>query len=86
MLPLTVKIEAGNTPTGGAAVYSLSGIKFIRSQNVYDDGLVLNDVAYISEEINQKKSRSIVRPQDILLNITGGLSAETLSTFLIPFP
>ena len=39
---------------------------------MYDNGLVLNDVAYISEEINQKKSGSIVKPQDILLNITGG--------------
>jgi type I restriction enzyme S subunit len=72
LLPLTIKIGAGSTPTGGAAVYSTSGIKFIRSQNVYDDGLILTDVAYISEEINQKKSGSIVKPKDILLNITGG--------------
>ena len=72
LLPLTIKIGAGSTPTGGAAVYSTSGIKFIRSKNVYDDGLVLTDVAYISEEINQKKSGSIVKPKDILLNITGG--------------
>ena len=72
LLSLTTKIGAGSTPTGGAAIYSSSGIKFIRSQNVYDDGLVLDDVAYISEEINQKKSGSIVRAKDILLNITGG--------------
>ena len=72
LLPFTIKIGAGSTPKGGSAVYNNSGIKFIRSQNVYDDGLVLNDVAYISEEINQKKSGSIVMPQDILLNITGG--------------
>ncbi|MEO2262196.1 restriction endonuclease subunit S [Dorea sp. YH-dor228] len=69
---LTIKIGAGSTPTGGATVYTTSGIKFIRSQNVYDDGLILNGVAYISEEINQKKSGSIVKPKDILLNITGG--------------
>ena len=69
---LTIKIGAGSTPTGGAAVYTTSGIKFIRSQNVYDYGLILDDVAYISEEINQKKSGSIVKPKDILLNITGG--------------
>jgi type I restriction enzyme S subunit len=72
LLLLTIKIGAGSTPTGGAAVYSSSGIKFIRSQNVYDDGLLLDDVAYISEEINKKKSGSIVKPKDILLNITGG--------------
>ena len=72
LLSLSIKIGAGSTPTGGAAVYTTSGIKFIRSQNVYDDGLILDDVAYISEEINQKKSGSIVKPKDILLNITGG--------------
>ena len=72
LLPLTTKIGAGSTPTGGAAVYSDFGIKFIRSQNVYDDGLVLDDVAYISESINQKKAGSIVKAKDILLNITGG--------------
>ena len=69
---LSIKIGAGSTPTGGATVYATSGIKFIRSQNVYDDGLILDNVAYISEEINQKKSGSIVKPKDILLNITGG--------------
>ena len=72
LLPLTTKIGAGSTPTGGAAVYSDSGVKFIRSQNVYDDGLVLDDVAYISENINQKKAGSVVKAKDILLNITGG--------------
>ena len=39
---------------------------------MYDDGLLLDDVAYIPEEINQKKSGSIVKSKDILLNITGG--------------
>ena len=72
LISLTTKIGAGSTPTGGSAVYSDSGVKFIRSQNVYDDGLALDDVAYISESINQKKAGSIVKAKDILLNITGG--------------
>ncbi|MEG2839532.1 MAG: restriction endonuclease subunit S, partial [Lachnospiraceae bacterium] len=72
MQNITCKIGAGSTPTGGNSVYSQSGIKFIRSQNVYEAGLILNDIAYISEEINNKKSGSIVKPMDILLNITGG--------------
>ena len=72
LFSLSIKIGAGSTPTGGAVVYTTSGIKFIRSQNVYDDGLLLDDVAYIPEEINQKKSGSIVKSKDILLNITGG--------------
>ena len=72
MQTLTCKIGAGSTPTGGNSVYSRTGIKFIRSQNVYEDGLVLDDIAYISKEINNKKSGSIVKAKDILLNITGG--------------
>ena len=48
------------------------GVKFIRSQNVYNDGLRLNDIAYITEETNSKKSGSVVKAKDILLNITGG--------------
>ena len=64
---LTSKIGAGSTPKGGRAIYQPTGVKFIRSQNVYNDGLVLNDVAYISEEINQRKSGSIVKPKDIFI-------------------
>ena len=69
---LTAKIGAGSTPAGGRAVYVNRGVKFIRSQNVYNDGLRLEDIAYITPETNQKKSGSIVYPMDILLNITGG--------------
>ena len=66
------KIGAGSTPAGGKAAYSDSGIKFIRSQNVYNDGLKMVGMAFISEEINNKKQGSIVKAKDILLNITGG--------------
>ena len=69
---LCTKIGAGSTPTGGITIYVPEGIKFIRSQNVYNDGLKLNDISYITEEINAKKKGSIVRSKDILLNITGG--------------
>ena len=69
---LTQKIGAGSTPTGGRAVYVSDGVKFIRSQNVYNDGLRLDDIAFITEDTNKLKSGSVVRAMDILLNITGG--------------
>ena len=69
---LCTKIGAGSTPTGGKTIYVPEGIKFIRSQNVYNDGLKLNDISYITEESKAKKKGSIVRSKDILLNITGG--------------
>jgi type I restriction enzyme S subunit len=66
------KIGSGSTPRGGNAVYTKAGVKFLRSQNVYNDGLRLDDVVYISEEIHERMSGTKINPLDILLNITGG--------------
>ena len=69
---ITSKLGSGSTPRGGKSAYSKQGIKFLRSQNIYNDGLKLNDVVFINEETNQKMKGTIVRPNDLLLNITGG--------------
>jgi len=66
------KTGSGSTPRGGKSVYQRSGVPFLRSQNVYDDGLRLNDVAYITHETHEKMSGTAVRSGDLLLNITGG--------------
>lgn len=50
---LVCKIGSGVTPKGGASVYQQSGIPLLRSQNIHFDGLRLDDVAYISDEISQ---------------------------------
>jgi type I restriction enzyme S subunit len=68
---LAIKLGAGSTPLGGRSVYKTEGIKFIRSQNVWNDGLHLDDVAFISTEIHQRMGGTSVLPEDILLNITG---------------
>ncbi|EIW17359.1 MULTISPECIES: restriction endonuclease subunit S [Pelosinus] len=68
---LTKHIGSGKTPTGGAEVYQDDGVIFLRSQNVHDDGLRLEDVAYISEEIDCTMKGSRVQKGDVLLNITG---------------
>lgn len=64
-------VGSGITPTGGSEVYSTEGVLFIRSQNVTFEGLLLNDVAYISEKIDKVMKRSEIFPNDVLLNITG---------------
>ncbi|KAA0976131.1 restriction endonuclease subunit S [Pseudomonas sp. ANT_J28] len=64
-------VGSGKTPSGGSEVYQDSGILFLRSQNVYDDGLRLDDATYISEEIDLTMKGSRVRANDVLLNITG---------------
>jgi len=66
------KTGSGSTPRGGKDAYLSKGIPFLRSQNVYDDGLRLNDVAYISSEIHENMKGTAVLPGDLLLNITGG--------------
>lgn len=68
---IAIKLGAGSTPTGGKKVYLDKGIKFIRSQNVWNDGLKTDDIVFISEEINNKMRGSQVKANDILLNITG---------------
>lgn len=68
----TNKIGSGKTPLGGAEVYSQEGIVFIRSQNVYDIGLALDDVVYISEDIHLNMANTKIKYNDCLLNITGG--------------
>ena len=65
------KVGAGSTPKGGSAVYVPEGIKFLREQNIHDDGLRLDGVAYIDEQTHAAKAGSQVQAQDILMNITG---------------
>lgn len=65
------KIGNGVTPKGGSEVYSDYGIPFIRSQNVYDNGLRLVEVSFISLEIHSEMKGSQLKKGDILINITG---------------
>lgn len=65
------KVGSGSTPRGGAEAYVDSGIIFIRSQNVNNDQLLLEDVVFIPENTHQKMAGSKVIANDILLNITG---------------
>lgn len=69
---LTSKIGAGSTPKGGKEVYIDSGIPFLRSQNVWNEGLALDDVAFISDATHEKMSGTHVQANDLLFNITGG--------------
>lgn len=66
-----LKVGSGVTPKGGASVYQSSGVIFLRSQNIHDDSLRLDDVAFITGKIHSEMSSSQVRRGDILLNITG---------------
>lgn len=64
------KIGSGSTPKGSN--YSFKGIPFFRSQNVYNEGLIYDDIKYISEDIHHSMIGTEVIAGDLLLNITGG--------------
>ena len=68
---LLQKIGAGSTPLGGREVYVPSGVKFLRSQNVWDDGLRLDGVAFIRPETHARMAGTVVAANDLLFNITG---------------
>lgn len=67
----TTKVGSGKTPRGGAEVYQDQGIPLFRSQNVTNEGLLLDDIAYISEDIDEEMAFTRTKPLDVLLNITG---------------
>ena len=64
------KIGSGSTPRGSN--YAEKGIPFFRSQYVYNDGLVYDDIKYINEDVHKMMIGTEVRANDLLLNITGG--------------
>ena len=69
---ITTKTGSGSTPRGGKSAYQKAGVPFLRSQNVYNDGLRLNDVAYIDQDTHTRMRGTAIEPGDLLLNITGG--------------
>lgn len=68
---LVSKLGSGSTPRGGKAAYVESGVPFLRSQNVWNDGVKTDDIAYIPEDTHNSMSNTKVYPNDVLLNITG---------------
>ena len=68
---LLSKIGAGSTPLGGKQIYVSDGVKFLRSQNVWNDGLRLDDVARIPPAVHKKMSGTHIQAGDLLFNITG---------------
>lgn len=68
---LAIRVGSGATPFGGSDVYTESGVTFIRSQNVKNSGLSLEDVAFIDQNTHERMMASAVEPADVLLNITG---------------
>ena len=68
---LTTKIGSGKTPKGGSQNYLNAGIPFLRSQNIQNGKLNLDDLVYIDSKTDETMKNSKSYFGDILLNITG---------------
>ncbi len=70
---ITTKIGSGATPKGGADAYLTTRASFalVRSQNVFDRRFDDEGLAYITNAQADRLRNVVLRPGDILLNITG---------------
>tara|TARA_R110002049_G_scaffold209615_2_gene380528 strand:+ start:6486 stop:7688 length:1203 start_codon:yes stop_codon:yes gene_type:complete len=76
---ISTKIHSGNTPKGGSAVYVEEGITFFRSQNVWKNRLVYEDIAFIHKTTHDKMVKSSLKHRDILMTKTGRINTENSS-------
>lgn len=65
------KIGSGATPKGGKTAYISEGISLIRSTNVFDFNFEYDELAHINQSQADALANVIVKPNDILFNITG---------------
>ena len=76
---LSSKIHSGNTPKGGSKVYVNEGITFFRSQNVWKNDIVYDNVAFIDEATHKSMMKSNLKHRDILITKTGRVNTEKSS-------
>ncbi|WP_282087965.1 restriction endonuclease subunit S [Aquimarina algiphila] len=76
---LSTKIGSGNTPKGGSKVYVKKGIPFFRSQNVWRNNLLMNDIAFIDQATHTSMKKSSLKNGDILMTKTGRVNTENSS-------
>ena len=76
---ISTKIHSGNTPKGGSEVYVEQGITFFRSQNVWKNRIVYEDVAFIDQATHDNMLKSSLKNKDILMTKTGRINTENSS-------
>ncbi len=76
---LSTLITNGTTPKGGQAVYVDSGITFFRSQNVWRNHIIYDDIVYLDESTNASMKGSMLKHNDILITKTGRINTKNSS-------
>ena len=68
---LAERITKGSSPKWQGFFYCNQGVLFVRSQNVGWGYLDSKDIAYLPEAFNHKEKKSILKKDDLLINIVG---------------
>jgi type I restriction enzyme S subunit len=68
---LATKISKGSSPRWQGFEYLSEGVLFIRSQNVGAGRMDFFDRVFLSPKFNEKEKRSILKSEDILINLVG---------------
>ncbi len=75
------RITKGTTPTTLGYEYTSSGVRFLRVENISDDGLIAGgELRFITDETHRALSRSILMKNDLVLSIAGALGRSALIT------
>lgn len=65
------RITKGSTPTSYGYSYKTEGIKFVRAENIDENGNIFLISYFIDNETNQFLKRSILKENDLLFSIAG---------------
>jgi len=68
---LARKISKGSSPRWQGFEYVPQGVLFVRSQNVGDGRMDFTDKVFLSPTFNKQEKRSILKDEDILINLVG---------------
>ena len=68
------RITKGTTPTTLGRQYTSLGVRFIRVENVSDDGVISGgETRFIDQDTHNLLSRSVLKENDLILSIAGAL-------------
>ena len=75
------RITKGTTPTTLGRPYTSSGVRFLRVENISDNGTVAGgEPRFIDEDTHSLLLRSVLREDDLVLSIAGALGRSALIT------
>lgn len=64
-------VASGQAVSSVGGTYQERGIRYIQGKNLTNEGFAIDPIVYIGMETHAAMSRSVVKPEDVLINIVG---------------